>query len=218
MYGKKYLLKHPFSLLKSIYYSKRYSTGFKKILCTSKTKIVNAKNAEICIGKGAIIGHINSGIGRVGTHNKLPISIQAEENASIKIGEWADIYGGVQILADKNATIEIGTNTLISLQTKIFAKEKITIGSNCLISWNVQILDSDHHTIVIDGEQREKNAEVKIGNKVWISTNVTILKGVTIGDNCVIAANSVVTKSFPPGVLIAGNPARILKEKVDFIP
>lgn len=214
---KKYLIKHPGSLFKTIWYSKKYSSSFKALKCSANTKIVREKGAEINIGQMSSLGLILSGIGKIGINDGSSITIQAEENASINIGAHVKIYGGVKILADPSAKVEIGDSTLISLKSKIFAKKSVKIGSHCLISWNVQILDSDHHTLIIDGEKREMTSGVTIGDKVWISSNVSILKGVTIGDNCVIAANSVVTKSFPSGVLIGGNPARILRENVDFI-
>lgn len=59
-----------------------------------------------------------------------------------------------------------------------------------------------------------QSAPIVIGNHVWIGLNVTILKGVTIGDGCMVAAGAVVTKSFPPNYLIGGVPAKIIKEDI----
>jgi acetyltransferase-like isoleucine patch superfamily enzyme len=109
------------------------------------------------------------------------------------------------------------------------ADEKIEIGSYCLISWNVGIADSDFHPLepaqrLIDAQAlapyfkdrparpRLKTAPVKIANNVWIGMNAVILKGVTIGENSVVAAGSVVTKSVQPNTVVAGNPAVAVRQ------
>jgi acetyltransferase-like isoleucine patch superfamily enzyme len=109
------------------------------------------------------------------------------------------------------------------------AEEKIEIGSHCLVSWNVGIADSDFHPLepaqrLIDAQALApyfknrpprpelKTAPVKIGDNVWIGMNAVILKGVIIGENSVVAAGSVVTKSVPPNVVVAGNPAVVVRQ------
>jgi acetyltransferase-like isoleucine patch superfamily enzyme len=108
------------------------------------------------------------------------------------------------------------------------AEEKIEIGSHCLVSWNVGIADSDFHPLepaqrLIDAQALApffknrparpalKIGPVKIWDNVWIGMNAVILKGVTIGENSVVAAGSVVTKSVEPNTVVAGNPAVIVK-------
>ena len=107
-------------------------------------------------------------------------------------------------------------------------EEQIDIGSHCLISWNVGIADSDFHPLepaqrIIDAQAlapffkdrpprpKLKTAPVKIGDNVWIGMNAVILKGVTIGENSVVAAGAVVTKSVPANTVVAGNPAVAVK-------
>lgn len=89
----------------------------------------------------------------------------------------------------------------------------VEIGDRVFIGPNVGIYTANHPT---DVRRREKGYEwalpVKIGNKVWIGGGVTILPGVTIGDNTVIAAGSVVTKDIPANVVAAGNPCKVIKE------
>src|SRR5213079_3044195 len=106
------------------------------------------------------------------------------------------------------------------------AEDRIDIGSHCLVSWNVGIADSDFHPLepaqrIIDSQAlapffkdrpprpRLKTAPVKICDNVWIGMNAVILKGVTIGENSVVAAGAVVTKSVEPNVVVAGNPATV---------
>ena len=122
----------------------------------------------------------------------------------------------------------IGDFTLLN-GALIMAEENIEIGSHCLVSWNVGIADSDFHPLepaqrLIDAQAlapyfkdrparpKLKTVPVKICDNVWIGMNAVILKGVTIGENSVVAAGSVVTKSVEPNVVVAGNPATVVKQ------
>lgn len=92
----------------------------------------------------------------------------------------------------------------------------VRIGEGTKIGPNVTIVDSDFH-IPWPPERRmgysvsEHDAPVNVGKRVWIGMNTIILKGVTIGDNAVIGAGSVVIKDIPANVLAVGNPARVVK-------
>ena len=115
----------------------------------------------------------------------------------------------------KGKRITIGDHVGISGAT-LCAVEDILIGNNVMIGSGVIITTTDSHPI--HWEARRLNTEppasapVVIGNDVFIGARAIILKGVTIGDGAVIGAGSVVTKSIPPRVIAAGNPARIIKE------
>ena len=89
----------------------------------------------------------------------------------------------------------------------------ITIGSHCYFGPNIGLYTPVHP---LDPKQRNADVElgkpITIGNSAWLGGRVTILPGVTLGDNVVVGAGSVVTKSFGDNVVIAGNPARVIKE------
>ena len=91
---------------------------------------------------------------------------------------------------------------------------RIIIKPDCLIGYNLEILDSDFHGIGIEvrrGRKSVKKGNVTIERNVFIGNNVTILKGVTIGQNSVVANSTVVTKSVPCDVIVGGNPAKVLR-------
>lgn len=112
----------------------------------------------------------------------------------------------------EGAELRIANNCGISGAT-ISAAFKITIHSNVLIGANVLITDFDWHNI--DPSKRHQPntnyAPVEIKENAWIGINSVILKGVTIGKNSVIGANSLVTSDIPDNVIAAGNPCKILK-------
>jgi acetyltransferase-like isoleucine patch superfamily enzyme len=91
---------------------------------------------------------------------------------------------------------------------------EITIGDNCMFGEQVVIRDDDSHEI--DGHPRR--APITIGDNVWVGMRAIILKGVTIGDGAVVAAGSVVTKDVPPGALVGGVPARVIRKDITWQP
>ena len=105
-------------------------------------------------------------------------------------------------------------NISISANTYLLCRNSITIGNDCAISWDCQIMDTDFHQLSDKQGDLIQDASVVIGNHVLICSKATILKGVTIGDHAIVAANSVVTRDVPAGCIVAGNPARIIKNEV----
>ncbi|MNS16495.1 Maltose O-acetyltransferase [compost metagenome] len=125
-------------------------------------------------------------------------------------------YDTIAYLEVRNvgARINIGDNVIINNAASIICdRTEINIGRNVLIGIGVSIIDSDFHEIHPNSRQGGNHvcAPVNIEDNVFIGNDVTILKGVHIGKNSVVASASVVTKSFPENVIIAGNPAKIIK-------
>jgi acetyltransferase-like isoleucine patch superfamily enzyme len=129
----------------------------------------------------------------------------------------------------KNDLIEVGDFTYgrpIVLQWD--KTTRLTIGKFCSIGANVQIyLGGEHHTdlvttypldVVIDGKPTPSKGNVTIGNDVWIGNNVQILSGVTIRDGAVVGAGSVVSKSVPEYAVVAGNPAKFKRFRINTKP
>lgn len=111
-------------------------------------------------------------------------------------------------------SIQIGRQFCLNRYSRIVAHQRIEIGEAVTIGQGVSILDHDHqYQMREDKLQLEgyTTAPVRIGNRVWIGDKCTILKGVTIGDNVVVGAHTLVHKDVPSGVVIGGNPFRILK-------
>lgn len=108
--------------------------------------------------------------------------------------------------------IKIGRRTMISLGAKLDVRRgRIMIGDDCLITHGCAIVSHDGASRMINPDDKGEGSVV-IGNNVFVGVHSIILPNVSIGDNTVIGAGSVVTKNVPPGVLVLGNPARVVKE------
>lgn len=145
---------------------------------------------------------------------------------NIVIGENTLVEGRLLVFK-YGGKIVIGKNVYIGAGSNIWSGEYIEIGNNVLISHNVNIIDTNSHeldyieraesyeNLIKSGFPKDKKniitSKIIIEDDVWISFNSTILKGVTIGRGAIIAACTLITKDVPPFVVIAGNPAQIIK-------
>lgn len=140
---------------------------------------------------------------------------------------------GCSMISVHHGKIELGNNTKIGDGSQIFCVDSITIGDFTAIATNVTIVDNNNHPINPEFRQymrltphksdarswiHSDHKPVVIGKNCWIGASVRIQKGVTIGDNSIIAACSVVTKDVPANCIAAGNPAKIVKTDIDKIP
>ncbi len=114
---------------------------------------------------------------------------------------------------DYGYNIEVGENFYTNHNCVFLDAAKITFGDNVFIAPNCCFSTAGHP---LDSEQRSKGLEfanpIKVGNNVWFGAGVTVLPGITIGDDAVIGAGSVVTKDIPSGVIAVGNPCKVLRK------
>lgn len=136
------------------------------------------------------------------------------ENSKMVIKDNFSVFSGAKIYVNQKASLIIGWGGYVNHNFNLSCYEKIEIGDCVKISENVSIRDSDNHNIL--SSAHIKTQPIKIGNHVWIWMNVTILKGVIIGDGSIIAAGAVVNKDVPEKCLVGWVPAKILKEWVDW--
>ncbi|MGA7595802.1 MAG: acyltransferase [Gallionella sp.] len=145
---------------------------------------------------------------------------------AIRVGANTHIKGELLTFAH-GGEISIGEYCYVGEQSHIWSATSIVIGDRVLISHNVNIFDSlthpikalerhDHfRKIITSGHPKQVNlgeAPVRIGNDVWIGCLSIILKGVTIGEGAIVGAGSVVSKDVPPYTIVAGNPAKVIRE------
>jgi acetyltransferase-like isoleucine patch superfamily enzyme len=158
--------------------------------------------------------------------------VPPKERIYIHVGEKSILDCSV-IFETAGGHVSVGANTYIGSGTNLISIESIEIGCDVMIAWGVTVYDHDGHSLIWEErkddvkntyEQRTAHskidlkdwssvarAKIQIGNRCWIGFDAVILKGVILGDGVVVGARSVVTKSFPSNVVIAGNPARVVK-------
>ena len=164
------------------------------------------------IGEASIIEKPCQIVG--GGHQKIIIGKNTWIQAYSVLGCWS-CHNGVNF----SPSIEIGNNCSIGEYNHISAINKITIGDGLLTGRFVIITDNNHGELSLDeadcppGKRRLKSkGGISIGNNVWIGDKATILGGIQIGDNAIIAANSVVNKSVPNNCVVGGVPAKVIKK------
>lgn len=132
-----------------------------------------------------------------------------------RIGKETTFRRNFQIYLEDGATIRIGKNCFFNHGCSINALERVEIGDGCLFGENVKIYDHNHRFSWKDMPVKDQGfttGEVTIGRACWIGNNVVILKGVHIGDRCVIGAGTVIDQNIPEGTLVkAGRTLRMEK-------
>lgn len=159
----------------------------------------------------------------IGGSTRFAVPVRSRGKGTLLIGERnvfgygpAPRLGSGEILLQprlEESQLRIGKNNAFSNNISIIALLSIDIGNDCLIGNCVQIFDSDFHGISIQDRRKQGDSKpVTIGSNVWLGANVIVLKGVTIGDNSVVGAMSLVTRDVPANCIVSGNPARIVRE------
>jgi acetyltransferase-like isoleucine patch superfamily enzyme len=131
----------------------------------------------------------------------------------------ARLGNGFKLSLTRTARVVFGPQFVLSAESQIVCRDSITFGRDCLISWEVLMIDSDFHPLIgEDGSESEMQAPIALGDRVWVGARSSILKGVRLADDVVVAAGSVVTRPEPSSnVLLGGNPARVLREGVSWL-
>ena len=170
-----------------------------------KVKLIYGKQAEVILNGSLVLGHNSQG------NNGRSTVVRLDDGAQFVVNGDARFFYGGDIYLFEKAQLIIG-DSYINSNCVIRATKEINIGDGCAIGCHFTALDSNFHEI----NGKMKSAPVTIEDNVWIGANVTILPGVVVGRGSVIAAGSVVTKSVPPNSLVAGVPAKVIKEQINW--
>jgi maltose O-acetyltransferase len=117
----------------------------------------------------------------------------------------------LELVTLPGGTLEIGDNVFVNFGSSIVAARRVTIGNDCLIGTHVSVMDCDFHRVE-DKSWDTSGDPIILEDRVWLGNRSIVLKGVTIGHDAVVAAGSVVTRDVPPRTVVAGVPARVVRE------
>jgi acetyltransferase-like isoleucine patch superfamily enzyme len=117
-------------------------------------------------------------------------------------------------MGEYEGSISVGNNVLLMNGIRISSASSIEIGDDCMLANYCYLTDADWHDVHVRIMPVGKTAPIVLEKGVWVGDSAIICKGVRIGENSVIAAGSVVSRNVPPNVVVAGNPAKIIK-KID---
>lgn len=176
-----------------------------------------------------LVGRLADPLRRAWAHARLSSTVVGEVPASVVIlgvpeihgtgkigfGEDLYLYRDLYLETQDDGSIEIGDDVVMSRGVHVVAFAGITVGAGTMIGEYASIRDANHRRLP-DRPIRHSGhdaAPIRIGRNVWIGRGVMVLPGVTIGDGAVVGANAVVSHDVPAGALVAGVPARPLKQR-----
>jgi acetyltransferase-like isoleucine patch superfamily enzyme len=165
---------------------------------------IQGDNNQIRIAPGCVLSNVHFRV-RGSGH-------RVEFGAKCRVSRGATIW-----IEDTDCVLQVDANTTI-VEAHIAVTEncKVLIGEDCMFANDIDIRTGDSHSVVEVSTGRRLNfaGDVIVGRHVWIAPHTVILKGVSIGENSIVATGSIVTKSCEPGVILGGNPAKVLKSGV----
>jgi acetyltransferase-like isoleucine patch superfamily enzyme len=141
------------------------------------------------------------------------VTFEIGREATLRLGRWCWIGHGTKIRIHEGEA-SIGAKTVMGQECTISAFQHVSIGRECIVADRVMLIDFDHGVVEVERPIREQGIykrDVRVGHNVWIGYGVAILRGVTVGDNCVLGTSAVVTKDVPPNAVAAGVPVRVLR-------
>jgi acetyltransferase-like isoleucine patch superfamily enzyme len=208
--------------LKTIYFN------FKYLPFSQAVHIPILISTKVCLStiKGKIIieapltsGLIKIGYGDIRLFDKKKSRTIWDVSGTVVFKGKTHIGHGSKISVWKDGELILGKNFTVNAESTIVASKKVEFGDNCLLSWDILIMDTDYHPILdFNGVRCNPSLPIHIGNKVWIGCRCLILKGAQIPDQSVIAANSMVNKKLEgENNVFGGTPVRILKKEVTWI-
>jgi len=212
---KLFLLGLPKTLLFNFHYFD-FKTAIKlPVWLTHKVRLKSLKGIVHLETSQIKRGMISIGFAHVSINDTNEYSLWNVEGTVIFKGK-AGFGSGTKIAVGKNAKLTFGQNFLITARSEIACFREIRFGDDCLLSWDILVMDTDAHPIYDEQMKRiNDDKSIIIGNHVWIGCRTLILKGAEIGEGCIVGAHSLINKKFNVSqAILAGNPAKVVKKSV----
>lgn len=211
---------HEISWIKTLRLNFHYlhiKDAIKLPILVSRHLRIKSMNGSVKIRKKISTGLIRLGFDTVGIFdNKKSRSIWELSDGEIEFFGKAEFGNGFKISVGNGGKLLFGDNFHLNAESTIICYKQITFGKNCLLSWDILIMDTDfHHIYDNEGNIINSPRPISIGDNVWIGCRNLVLKGSEIPSGSVVGANSTVTRKFTDGDSIYfGNPAKIIKRNI----
>ncbi len=185
------------------------------VLLSRKVRL-NKLGGCVKLGGPVLTGRIRMGFKSIGIFDYRTSPMVWDVAGCVVFKGTAVIGQGSKVCTGPDGTLVLGDNLSITGESTLVAYDSVQIGADCLLSWDVLIMDTDFHDITDEnGLVINPPKPVVIGDHVWIGCKSLVLKGAVIPDASVIAANTFVSKALSaPGAVYVGSPAHCVKENV----
>jgi acetyltransferase-like isoleucine patch superfamily enzyme len=144
--------------------------------------------------------HVNGPRIRLGAH----VHVMATRERPVSLTVYPNV--------EQTSRITLGSYCIILPGARLAAASSITAGNNCMFAGNCYLTDADWHDLYDRTSAPGQTEPITLGDNVWIGDSALVCKGVSLGDNCIVGAGAVVTRDVPANTIVAGNPARPVKE------
>jgi acetyltransferase-like isoleucine patch superfamily enzyme len=145
--------------------------------------------------------------------------LETLDDGRLTIGKNTLLEPGCWITIAPEGRVSIGEGCFLNLNTMIASQNEVTIGDHTMFANHCFVSDASHRydnpDIPVTWQGFDSKGPTRIGSNCWFGIGCVVTTGVTIGDRCVVGANSVVTRDLPPGVIAAGAPAKVIRA-IDF--
>ena len=205
------------SLPKTLRFNLHYfplKTALKLPVFVSHRTFLRELNGKIVLPEKVNTAMIKIGFGDVGHYDRKRSRSIWQVSGTVAFGGKASIGHGSKLSVRGNLTL--GADFNMTAESTIVCAHKISFGNDCLLSWDILIMDTDEHPIINqDGIRTNPDKPIFVGNHVWIGCKCTLLKGTEIPNNTVVAAGTLLTSAFSgKNQIVGGNPPTILKNNV----
>lgn len=205
------------SLPKTLRFNFHYfplKTALKLPVFVSHRTFLRELHGKIVLPEKVNTAMIKIGFGDVGHYDRKRSRSIWQVSGTVAFGGKASIGHGSKLSVRGNLTL--GADFNMTAESTIVCAHQISFGNDCLLSWDILIMDTDEHPIINqDGIRTNPDKPILVGNHVWIGCKCTLLKGTEIPNNTVVAAGTLLTSAFSgKNQIVGGNPPTILKNNV----
>jgi len=209
------------SSLKSVYFNLKYLPLAKAILLpfrVSRHCTLISMRGILEIQSKITPGMIHIGYGDVGIFDRKRQRSIWDVRGKIIFKGNCYLGHGTKINITETGTVTFGHKVNFTAESAIDCQKEISFGDECLVSWENLFLDGDYHKLFdADGKLTNEPRSIRIGKHVWFGCRCLILKGVTVADDCVVAAGSLLNGAYTtPNSIIAGSLAKTVKENISW--